>query len=476
GNLAASATVISDRTAPSAFIPAVLPEIRSTDVDSLQIVFNEAVTGFDLADLSLSRNAGANLLTSTQTITTSDNITFTIGNLSVLTGPSGTYLLALAASGTGIHDVAGNSLAIGATAAWTRVNQTVSLSVDQTSLAESAGTTTITATLSAVADVDVVVMLGFTGTADSPSDYQRSGTEILITAGSTSGSAILTAVQDAKVEGTEVINVAITGVTNATAVGQQEIQVQIIDDDFAPLFTSSATFSVPENTLTVGSVVAIDPGISGRPVSYSISGGADAALFQIATNTGELSFLVPPDFGNPSDAGRDNVYNLQVTADDGTDTTTNQDVSVAVTNVAPQLILSTTNVTWSKNQNPIPIMPQISVVGDSTLGGGLLSISVIGVITTKKGASLDTITHPSFSAIGTVLGTDRPDLLRIQLAQNVKPQDIQSFLREIRFSTKGIGLRAATRTVIVSLADASIQVSQVSLTIHVNKHPQKRAH
>ena len=33
--------------------------------------------------------------------------------------------------------------------------------------------------------------------------------------------------------------------------------------------------------------------------------------------TGELTFVAPPDFENPTDAGADNVYNVEVTADDG---------------------------------------------------------------------------------------------------------------------------------------------------------------
>ena len=51
------------------------------------IIFNEAVTGFDLSDLTLKLNFGPNLLTGAQTLTTTNNTTFTLGNLVRLPPP-----------------------------------------------------------------------------------------------------------------------------------------------------------------------------------------------------------------------------------------------------------------------------------------------------------------------------------------------------------------------------------------------------
>ena len=52
-------------------------------------------------------------------------------------------------------------------------------------------------------------------------------------------------------------------------------------------------------------------------VTYSIAGGADAALFAINAATGALSFVAAPDFEAPADAGGDNVYDVVVSASDG---------------------------------------------------------------------------------------------------------------------------------------------------------------
>jgi hypothetical protein len=59
-----------------------------------------------------------------------------------------------------------------------------------------------------------------------------------------------------------------------------------------------------ENTAFVGAVVASDPE---GAVTYSIAGGADAALFTIDATTGALAFVTAPNFETPADAGADNV-------------------------------------------------------------------------------------------------------------------------------------------------------------------------
>ena len=61
--------------------------------------------------------------------------------------------------------------------------------------------------------------------------------------------------------------------------------------------------------------IAIDPDKRPRPITYSIAGGADAALFAIDRATGALTFLTAPDFEAPADAGGNNVYDLVVASE-----------------------------------------------------------------------------------------------------------------------------------------------------------------
>ncbi len=64
----------------------------------------------------------------------------------------------------------------------------VSLSVNNSTIVESTATATFTATLTAAAAAPVTVDLNFAGTATLTSDYTRSGTQIVIPAGSLTGS------------------------------------------------------------------------------------------------------------------------------------------------------------------------------------------------------------------------------------------------------------------------------------------------
>jgi glucose/arabinose dehydrogenase len=71
---------------------------------------------------------------------------------------------------------------------------------------------------------------------------------------------------------------------------------------------------------------ASDP--EGQPVTFSISGGTDAARFSI-TPTGALSFLSPPDFDHPTDSDANNTYVVRISASDGANASS-IDVTVTV--------------------------------------------------------------------------------------------------------------------------------------------------
>jgi hypothetical protein len=121
GNVSPASAALSvtiDTVSPTASVVAVTPNPRSTAVSQMSIVFSEVVSGLDLADLKLSLGGGANILTSSQTLVTADGITWTLGNLSGLTGALGSYSLTLTAAGSGITDKAGNPLTADASAAW----------------------------------------------------------------------------------------------------------------------------------------------------------------------------------------------------------------------------------------------------------------------------------------------------------------------------------------------------------------------
>ena len=177
----------------------------------------------------------------------------------------------------------------------------------------------------------------------------------------------------------------------------------------APLITSGSTATIAENTsAAVYTVIAHDP--EGAALSYALS-GADAALFNINSTTGAVTFKTAPDFENPGDAGHDNIYNITVSASDGTNTAT-QAVAFSVTNLNDSAPVFTSGATGSVNENAATATPIYSAVTTDadgptpsatyTLSGAdaaLLDISATGVVTLKASADFETKASYSFDVV-----------------------------------------------------------------------------
>lgn len=123
-----------------------------------------------------------------------------------------------------------------------------------------------------------------------------------------------------------------------------------------PSFTSAATANVVENVSAAYQAVATDP--QGTAITYSISGGADAARFAI-TPAGALTFVATPNFEAPADADANNVYLVQLNASDGSLTST-LELAVTVTNSREGIAVRRVATTFDQ---PLAIAP---VPGDDT--------------------------------------------------------------------------------------------------------------
>lgn len=252
----------------------------------------------------------------------------------------------------------------------------------------------------------------------------------------------------------------------------QNIAVSVISmNSHVPVFTSSSAFNIAENTTVVGTLTASDADVPAQPLSYSITGGADQSRFSIASG-GLLVYFTAPDFENPTDVGTNNVYNVQVTVNDGNGGLTVQQIAVTVTDVddALRLTLGGPTVTWVNKQVPVSILPLATVGGGASLSGATLTISVNAAGTNKK--SYDQFVFPSSIGLGTTSGqvySNGRMTLQIQLNSSVTSSAIQTFLRGITFTTKTSGLRQATRLFDVTLANAGLPSSTIRQTINIRK-------
>ncbi len=109
-------------------------------------------------------------------------------------------------------------------------------------------------------------------------------------------------------------------------------------NDNSPIFTSSDNNVIPENTTAVQTLTASDADLPGQTVSFAITGGPDSSQFQIV-NGNQLQFVNAPDFENPADSNANNIYAVQLTANDGNGLTTDQSFSVRVADVVEDSLL-----------------------------------------------------------------------------------------------------------------------------------------
>ena len=138
---------------------------RNSAVSSLTITFNEAVTGFVMADLQLQRDGGAVPL-SGATLTSSDNLTWTLGNLASLTDPTqhwDNYTLTLTAAGSGIIGPASNPLTNNASTAFTVLDPALSLAGNTLTVQGTTGNDTFTFT---AGTPDVITLNGVSYNVD----------------------------------------------------------------------------------------------------------------------------------------------------------------------------------------------------------------------------------------------------------------------------------------------------------------------
>jgi hypothetical protein len=146
----------------------------------------------------------------------------------------------------------------------------VTLSLTGSPMAEAGGSATVTADLSFITGDAVTVDLDFSGTASNATDYNASGNQIVIPAGSASGTITLTAVEDDLDEIDETVIVSISNVVNAIEAGQQAVVATIADNDSPPEITLSLSGSPLAEAGAAATVTAMLAAASTLPVTVDL--------------------------------------------------------------------------------------------------------------------------------------------------------------------------------------------------------------
>jgi hypothetical protein len=145
-----------------------------------------------------------------------------------------------------------------------------------TPIAESGGTATITATLSKAILVPVEVPFEFAGTAVKDTNYTVNDTKITIKAGDTTGTLVITAIDDGLYKPDQTIEIQASAVENAKPVGTGKFTVTIHESLTPPSVTlTPSSFVLNENGGTIILTATLSFGITlDTSVSLGLSGTA----------------------------------------------------------------------------------------------------------------------------------------------------------------------------------------------------------
>jgi hypothetical protein len=176
---------------------------------------------------------------------------------------------------------------------------------------EQGGSINITAELPAPATQNVLVPFVITGTASPGSDYTVPANQIVIPAGSLSGSAVINLVNDTATESTETIVITMGTPVNASPGGITQHLVTILDNDLPTVQFTAVGQSCGENsgTLTVTAQLSaswdrevtipltIDGTAMGNGTDYRFSDGPIPLPLVIApgATTASLAITIVPD-------------------------------------------------------------------------------------------------------------------------------------------------------------------------------------
>jgi hypothetical protein len=331
------ATVQGQSSQQPLLTSAVGQTVNALVIDNTDPVFNSATTATFL------ENAGATAYVSAVTDTTT--LTYSLGgadagqfDISASTGAvnfkSPPNFEAAADAGTNnVYDVS-----VTATDALGHATvQAVAITVTNVNEAPNALTSGATGSIAENATGAVYTAAGTDPDANTTLSYSIAGTDAaLFNIDHATGAVTFKVAPNfeapADAGGNNVYDITVTSFDGALSSTAQAVAITVNNVNEAPLLTSAAAFNFAENASTAVYTVTATDQDAGTTLSYALA-GADATLFNIDSSSGAVSFKASPNFEVPGANGGGNVYHVNVTASDGTNTTAAQAVAITVTDV-----------------------------------------------------------------------------------------------------------------------------------------------
>ncbi|MBZ9793910.1 cadherin-like domain-containing protein [Rhizobium sp. 3T7] len=262
-------------------------------------------------------------------------------------------------------------------------------------------------------DEDMTLHIEAGGVVANDKDVEQDALSSILVAGPSHGTLALNVngafdyTPDANYNGTDSFTYKVNDGTANSAVATVNITVNPVND--APVIGSNgggaaAAISVAENTTAVTTATATDVD-AGSTLSYSITGGADAGKFTINATTGVLSFVSAPNFEVPTDAGGNNVYDVQVQVSDGTSTDT-QSIAVTVTDVNEGSVAKGETIIVNGGNNSSFQIPDWALLANDSVNSGSLSISTVSSTDFASGQTdhdIDSVTLKDNMSLGGTL-------------------------------------------------------------------------
>lgn len=192
--------------------------------------------------------------------------------------------------------------------------------------------------------------------------------------------------------------------TKLSAESCQQVGMSAAGDVTLAITDPGAQSTAENNLLTIA--LAATTNVTSPNLTWSIEGGADAALFTIDPATGILS-LAAQDFENPADADDNNIYQVKVKVTEaGSGNSTTRDLDVSVTDVMENMA-----ATWSVVQD--------DAAADGSARNSLRLTLLDGNSQPVLGESIAISTSPLATLVGSsTLTTDANGEVLVELTHN----------------------------------------------------------